>query len=287
MFNRKLKYGVILFLLALSLILGSIIFYSQKHQELQIIFLDVGQGDSILISRGSFQVLVDGGKNGKLLLNKIGKYIPFWDREIEVVLATHPDQDHISGLINVLEEYSVGTIIRTEDANDTQTFKKFMENVNNEKAENISAKKGVKIIFSEGVEMEIIYPFFEIGNIADNQSNSGSIVSKITSGENTFLLTGDLPKEQENLILDSGKNVSSKILKIAHHGSKYSTSSRFLEKVNPKEAIISVGKDNSYGHPNEEVINLLKEKNIGITRTDEVGDIIFKCKKDLICEKFP
>jgi len=282
MFNRKLRYGIILFLLALSLVLGTIIFHSQNIQDFRVIFLDVEQGDAILISDGSYQMLIDGGRDGKLLLNKLGKYIPFWDRNIEVMLATHPDQDHIAGLINILNSYSVKTVIKTEDQSNTQTFKRFQGDVANEKAENIEAKRDTIIKFPSGAEVKIIYPLSEIGDIQDSQSNSGSVVIKINYGENSFLLTGDFPKDKENEILDS--DISSKVLKIAHHGSKYSTGAEFLEKVNPTNAVISVGKDNSYGHPNEEILNLLKEKNINVLRTDEKGDIIFDCEKESSCQ---
>ncbi len=285
MFNRKLKYGIILFLLILCLILGGIIFYSQNNQDLKVIFLDVGQGDSILISQGSYQMLIDGGRDGKLLLNKLGKYVPFWDRNIEVMLATHPDQDHIAGLINVLSSYNVKTIIKTGDQSETQTYKRFQNDIANEKAENVEAKRGVVVKFPGGAEAEIAYPFSETGDILDRESNSGSVIVKINYGENSFLLTGDFPKEKEQELISSGFDISSKVLKVAHHGSKYSTSIEFLEKVNPTQAVISVGKDNSYGHPSGEVLNLLKEKNINILRTDEKGDIIYDCKKDLICGK--
>lgn len=282
MFNRKLRYGIILFLLALSLVLGTIIFHSQNIQDFRVIFLDVGQGDAILISDGSYQMLIDGGRDGKLLLNKLGKYIPFWDRNIEVMLATHPDQDHIAGLINILNSYNVKTVIKTEDQSDTQTFKRFQNDVANEKAENIEAKRDTIIKFPSGAEVKIIYPLSEIGDIQDSQSNSGSVVIKINYGENSFLLTGDFPKDRENEILNF--DIGSKVLKVAHHGSKYSTGAEFLEKVNPTNAVISVGKDNSYGHPNEEILNLLKEKNINVLRTDEKGDIIFECKKESSCQ---
>jgi competence protein ComEC len=285
MFNRKLKYSLILFLLALSLVLGAIIFYSRNDQDFRVIFLDVGQGDAVLISQGSYQMLIDGGRDGKLLLNKLGKYIPFWDRNIEVMLETHPDQDHIAGLINVLNSYNVKTVIKSGDRSETQTYKRFQDDVTNEKAENIEAKKGTVVKFPSGASAEIIYPFSETGDISDNQSNSGSVVVRINYGENSFLLTGDFPKDKEAELLNSGFDLSSRVLKVAHHGSKYSTSLEFLEKVNPADAVISVGRDNSYGHPNEEVLNLLKEKNISILRTDEKGDIIYDCKKDLICDK--
>lgn len=283
MFHRKLKYSVILLLLTLSIILVSIIYFSQNSQDLRVVFLDVGQGDAILISQGSYQMLIDGGKDGKLLLEKLGKYVPFWDRDIEIILATHPDQDHIAGLINVLESYNVKTVIKTGDQSDTQTYKKFSESIANEKSENIEAEKGTKVKFSSGTEAEIIYPFSKTGDIVDSQSNSGSIIVRINYGENSFLLTGDLPKEQELALINSESALDSRVIKIAHHGSKYSTSAELLEKVNPKEAIISVG-NNSYGHPNEETINLLKERNIDIFRTDERGDIVYSCRKDLPCK---
>ncbi|MFA5777315.1 MAG: ComEC/Rec2 family competence protein [Parcubacteria group bacterium] len=283
MFNRKLKYGLMLSLLALGVVLASVINSSQKSDELKVIFFDVGQGDAILVSQGSYQMLIDGGRDGKLLLNKLGKYIPFWDRNIEVMLATHPDQDHIAGLINVLNFYNVKTIVKTGDQSETQTFKRFQDDIANERAENIEAKRGLAVKFPSGALAEIIYPFSGIGNIQDNQSNSGSVAVKINYGENSFLLTGDLPKEQEKEIINFGEDIASQVLKVAHHGSKYSTSAEFLEKINPKDAIISVGKDNSYGHPNEETTNLLKEKGINIFRTDEMGDIVYSCRKDLPC----
>lgn len=285
MFNRKIKYGIIFFLLILGIILADIIYFSQKSNDLRIIFLDVGQGDAILVSKGNYQMLIDGGRDGKLLLGKLGKYIPFWDRNIEVVLATHPDQDHIAGLIDALQKYNVKSVIKTEDKSESQTYKKFEEEINNEKSENIDAKKGVNIEFPDDAVVEIIYPLFETGDMADNKSNDGSVVMKINYGENNFLLTGDLPKTKETEVVNSGIDIGSKFLKIAHHGSKYSTSLEFLEKVNPKDTVISVGKDNSYGHPNEEVTNLLKEKRINILRTDEIGDIVYECQKNSECVK--
>jgi len=284
MSNRKLKYGIILFLLVLSLILGSIILYSRNNEDFKIIFLDVGQGDAILLSQGSYQVLIDGGRDGKLLLEKLGKYIPFWDREIEVILATHPDQDHIAGLIDVLRKYKVKTIIKTQDQSESQTYKTFQEEIEKEKAESVSAKKGTEIKFLSEARAKIIYPFSETGDIQDNGSNGGSTVIKLEIGNENFLLTGDLPKEKESILAGSDLDIASRVLKIAHHGSKYSTSEEFLEKVSPKEAVISVSRNNSYGHPNEEVLNLLKEKNINILRTDEKGDIVFNCKKNLSCQ---
>jgi competence protein ComEC len=285
MFNRKLKYGIILSLLALSFVMAGILFYSQKNQDLRVIFLDVGQGDAILVSQGDYQMLIDGGRNGKILLEKLGKYVPFWDREIEIILATHPDQDHIAGLIDVLRNYKVGAVAKTEDPSESVTYQKFKEEIEKEKAQIVEAKKGTEIKFRNKALAKVMYPFFETGDIKDNDSNSGSVVVKIEFGENSFLLTGDLPKNQEWELIGSDANLNSGVLKISHHGSKYSTGRDFLEKVNPEEAVISVGKDNSYGHPSEEVLNILNEKNITVLRTDELGDVIFECCEDFQCRR--
>ena len=114
MLNRKLIYGLLIFLFTTSLIFGLVIFYSSASGELKVIFLDIGQGDAILISQGKNQILIDGGRDGKILLEKLGEKIPFWDRQIEIVIATHPDQDHIGGLINVLQSYKVNSILETK-----------------------------------------------------------------------------------------------------------------------------------------------------------------------------
>ncbi|EKE20332.1 MAG: hypothetical protein ACD_8C00020G0001, partial [uncultured bacterium] len=121
--NRKIIYGILILFATLVLILSLIIWHG-KNASLSVVFLDVGQGDSILISEGSQQLLIDGGKDGKLLLEKMGKYVPFWDRKIEAIIETHPDQDHIGGLIDIIETYKVGLVLQTKMQSESQTFKK-------------------------------------------------------------------------------------------------------------------------------------------------------------------
>lgn len=285
MLHRKLKYGILSSLLALCFVLFNIIAYAKNDQTLKIVFLDVGQGDAILISEGPYQMLVDGGRDGKLLMNKLGKYIPFWDRNVEVLLATHPDADHIAGLINTLESYKVGATIETGFPSDSLTYKELEEKIVKEKSENIRARQGIEIKFPEsGAVVKLLYPFGGDAEFNKNQSNESSIVARVEVGENSFLLTGDLPKNKEVELISSKVALNSRVLKVAHHGSKYSTGAEFLDAVNPKDAIISVGKNNPYGHPNEEVLQLLQSKNIKILRTDEKGDIVYKCEQNSACE---
>lgn len=274
--HRKAVYILLLCLFALTLVMGMIISYSQ-NQELKVIFLDVGQGDAILIERGSKQILIDGGPSGQALLGKLGKYIPFWDREIEMIIATHPDSDHIAGLADAMKNYKVGLIMETSAESDSQMFKKYREIILTKNIESLKGEAGIKIKLADNQEMEILNP--TSSDLWDkSDTNSSSIVTRLSSGKDSFLFTGDLPGKQELDLISSGLALNSRVLKVAHHGSKYSTSQEFLDKIAPSEAIISVGKNNRYGHPAPETLERLQNKNIKILRTDEIGDIIYKCQ---------
>jgi competence protein ComEC len=269
--NRKIIYIVLFCLFALALILAGIIFV-QKSQELKIVFLDVGQGDAILIEQGSKQILIDGGPSGQTLLNKLGKHVPFWDRNIEMVIVTHPDADHITGLVDVMQNYKVGIIVETLAVSDSQIFKKLEETIREKNIEKIEAQRGEKIILNEMASMDILSPGSE-APINSNDTNASSIVAKLSFADNSFLFTGDLSSEREADLA----NIKADVLKVAHHGSKYSTGEEFLKAVSPEDAVISVGKNNRYGHPAPEALERLKSKNIRILRTDEMGDIEYNC----------
>lgn len=268
--KRKIIYSTIFLLIVLAGILSAIIFYN--NQELKIYFLDVGQGDAILISQGQNQILIDGGPSGQKLMEKLGRYIPFWDRKIELMIVTHPDQDHIEGLISALQNYQVEEIMENSKEAESQVYKN-LENLIQEKNVNqIEAQARTKIKIGENAELEIIYASKNNENKKEN--NSESIVSKLIFGKDSFLLTGDLPSEEEiNL-----SNIEADILKVAHHGSKYSTSEEFLGRIKPEMAVISVGKNNKFGHPAGETLERLRNKNMKILRTDERGDVKFICR---------
>jgi competence protein ComEC len=277
--NRKIIYWILAALLVLAAVGGWMIFFLQRSSELKMVFLNVGQGDAILISQGSNQILVDGGKSGKIVLEKLGKYIPFWDRKIEAIIITHPDFDHIAGLIDVLKSYDVKTVIRTDAKSNSATFGKLSESISAEQAKEVEARRGVALDFPGGAKMEIEYPFSKEDYILSKNTNDGSVVAKVVFGGNSFLLTGDFPIEKEEILVSSSENIQSQFLKISHHGSKYSTSDNFLEKVKPAEAVISVGKNN-YGHPSSEVIERLERNGVKIRRTDQSGDVIYRCTEE-------
>lgn len=275
MSNRKSLYVILLFLSILCLILAGIIFHSRK-QELTVNFLDVGQGDAILIQEGSKQILIDGGPNGQVLLEKLGKYVPFWDRNIEVIIATHPDQDHIDGLIDAMNAYGVSEVIDNSAESDSQVYKKYLETIGEKNIPRIKGQAGMNIKINDTANLEILYP----GEILENNpkdTNADSIVAKLTYGENSFLFTGDLSDKKEKELAGKNVDLKSDVLKVSHHGSKYATTLEFLEKVAPRDAVISVGKNNRYGHPAKEVLDRILTRGINIIRTDEAGDIIYSC----------
>lgn len=271
MSNRKLIYSLLIILFTVNLILAGIIF-DLKNQRLEVIFLDVSQGDSILIKKGMNEILIDGGSKEEIVLEKLGEYLSFWDRKIEAVVATHPDKDHIQGLIGIMENYEIGAVIDNGQESESGVYKKYLDVIKEKKIDKKNGKNGLKMEIGEA-NLEIIYPQ---NNLVSKDTNLGSIVSKLSFGENSFLFMGDLPIQGENILLQKQIDLKSNVLKIGHHGSKNSTSLEFLENVHPEDAIISVGK-NSYGHPTEEVLEKLKSKNIKIFRTDEKGDIKYDC----------
>jgi len=270
--NRKSLYLILLILAVTATVLAGVIWYQQK-EELRVVFFDVGQGDSILIQQGSKQILIDGGPDGKRVMEKLGEYVPFWDRNIEVVIATHPDEDHIDGLIDVMENYNIGEVIDVGVEVDTQVYKKYREVITQKNISHLEGKIGMEIQLADNTKLEIISPDGTQDKSSPKDTNITSIVSKLTSGDNSFLFTGDLTTEGEQILMNKNYNLRSRVLKVAHHGSKYATSDEFLNAVQPQESIISVGKNNRYGHPSAEVLDRLSMHKIMIKRTDQTGDI--------------
>ena len=274
--QRRLIYGTLLTMFAIVIILGIIIFYSQTNSRLKIVFLNVGQGDAILIESGSNQLLIDGGKNSDKLLNNLLKFMPFWDKTIETVLVTHPDSDHFAGLIGLLENYQVKNIIRTNAESHSQNWLAFKKEITSENINQILGEKNVRLIFPNQATIQILYPFGNVPKYSRN-TNLNSLVAKLVYGQNSFLFTGDLPFAGEEKLLASGIDLQSKVLKVGHHGSKYSTGDDFLDAVKPQDAVISVGAQNRYHHPSDIVIKKLKQRLIKVWRTDRNGNIVYDC----------
>lgn len=255
---------------------------TEKEGELEIIFLDVGQGDAILLQEDSWQVLIDGGRSGREVLGRLGHYVPFWDRTLDVIIATHPDSDHIGGLPGVIKSYRPSLVLTNGDTSDTDTSVLF-EKLAKEQSREETIAQGTEVLFPSGAKLEVLYPSHPLSPDAPLESNEGSVVARLAYGDSSFLFTGDLPQE-EKFLGDIGEV---DILKVAHHGSRYSTSDAFLDGIKPRDAVISVG-ENSYGHPAPGVTENLRERGISVSRTDEEGDIRYRCsKQEKRCEKMP
>jgi competence protein ComEC len=238
---------------------------------LQVHFLDVGQGDSALIETpGGVQVLVDGGRD-QSVLRELASVMGFFDRTIDIVIGTHPDSDHIGGLIPVLKRYTVDTIVTTENKGDTSTASLYTALQQKEGADIVFAKAGSTFALDAATTLTILFPDTDP---TDMESNTSSIVFKLTYGSSTFLFTGDSPKNiEEYLVRTQEIELDSDVLKAGHHGSRTSTSELFLDAVTPTFAVISAGEDNSYGHPHVEVTDLLFNKGVQILETAKEGTI--------------
>ena len=275
----KLAHGyIILITLVIVAILSWIaVFANAETGELGIYFFDVGQGDAIFMNfPDGKQVLVDGGPDDKVV-EKLNSVMPFWDRSIDIMIATHADADHITGLVPALEHYEIGTVIWNGVPAETEIFEKWNEAVLSEGAEVLAGEYGMRIWMSKVSFLEILHPSKLTGSDPVSfEQNDLSVVFRLVYGDDTFLFTGDIERVVEQLIVSSDNAIGSKILKIPHHGSKTSSSELFLIEVNPKTVIISACRDNSYGHPHDAVLQRFEKYGIEIRRTDMEGDILLR-----------
>ncbi len=279
--NKRLSYILLIFII---LLVASI--YADKKREgevkgnrteevqAEVIFFDVGQGDAILIQEGWSQILIDGG-DGQDILNRLGESMPLGDRKVEFVVTTHPDEDHLGGLLKVLEYYEVGEILESGIECEKDICEEWESRISAENSTVISAKLGQEIIMGEDTKLVVIYPFTEISGQEYDNANEASLVLKASVEGRTYLLTGDTESSVEKALVQSNLDLRADVLKVSHHGSKSATSAEFLMAVSPEKAVISVG-ENSYGHPTDEVLTRLRNMNIEIYRTDEAGSIEFK-----------
>ncbi len=274
-----MKKKIILFLITILFLLNIFtwheVFVLAENSNLKVDFLNIGQGDSVFIETPQLhQIIIDGGP-GSVVLEKLQKLMPFHDRTIDMVILTHPDKDHIEGLLRVLQRYKVDYILWTGIVRDGAIYQKWLSLLKK------SEKQGTKIIKAKfGQEIKagnvVIYTLHPFEDLTDkdfgNKGNDTGIVSHLIFGKNTFLFTADISSDLEKELVGKGINLKSDVLKVAHHGSKYSTSDEFLKNVIPKIAVISVGK-NSYGHPTPETLQRLENFGIYVLRTDKDGDI--------------
>lgn len=243
---------------------------SPSGQQLEVHFIDVGQGDATLIIYDDVHILIDGGNNGgeTALLNYLKKVDV---DDFEIVIATHPDADHIGGLAEVLEHYSADLIIDSGESHTSQTYKAYLAQVQRHQQLGTQYLEDDNFLFE--ISDDITFEVIETGD--DNgDRNNNSVVTKLNYEQISFLFTGDMESEVEQSILSKDLDVD--ILKAGHHGSKTSSSQSFLNVVTPKTVVISAGKNNSYGHPHPVLLNRLKAHTEDIYVTADDGTIVIK-----------
>jgi len=241
--------------------------------------LDVGQGDALYIdSPTGVQVLVDGGP-GSALLRALPGVMPYGDRSLNAVVATHPDADHIGGLLDLLERYEVEAFISPGITKDTATAQELEERGDQKEIPRIVARRGMVLELGGGAQLRILYPDHDVSRLVSSKTNEGGVVMQLVYGQTEALLMADVGHGVEaHLLQTDGEMLESDILKVGHHGSKNSTGAAFVRAVSPAVAIISVGANNTYGHPTAEALGVLGRAGADILRTDQGGTVV--CSSD-------
>jgi competence protein ComEC len=259
--------------------------HKEPSGHLEVAFFNVGQGDATFIeSPTGTQVLIDGGRGDRAVLRELSRAMGYFDRTIDVVVATHPDSDHIGGLIDVLKRYRVKTILMTSNVNDTPAYEAFMRAVDREDAQVVIATRGTALDLGSGARgsttLAVLFPDRDVTNL---ESNTSSIVAKLSYGDADVLLTGDSPTSIEAYLVGlDGAALKSEVLKLGHHGSRTSSAPVFIETVAPQVGIISAGKDNEYGHPHREVVEIMKQYGVTTKNTASVGSIFMQSDGDTV-----
>lgn len=249
--------------------------FTEARGVLTVSVLDVGQGDAVFIETPSGnQVLVDGGP-GRAVLSRLGDVMPGYDKSINMLISTHTDADHLGGLVEVLKHYHVDEVIGNDYLAKTDIFQQWEDTIEHDHIAHSSVRAGDRIMLDRDVELDIVSPTPEDFDPAPTVANEIMIVGRLRYGNTSFLLTGDLERGDEIRLAQSNANLSSDVLKVAHHGSKYASTDLFLSRVHPSYAVISVGAHNRYGHPAVETLERVEKTNARIERTDERGTVTF------------
>ena len=272
--KQYLKWYILLLLVFFSVTTWSVVIHENRNGILTVAFLNIGQGNATFIeSPTGTQVVIDGGPN-KTLMREISAVLPWYDRHIDIILASHPDRDHYEGFFSLLDKYSIDVFMESGIAGITNEFLSLKEKIVSKKIPSVTARRGEVIDIGGGAYIEIMFPDRDISGL---ETNNGSIFVRLVYGETSVIISGDAPKAMENyLITLEPQKIDSDIIVLGHHGAKTSSSEEYIKAVSPEYAIISLGAGNSYGHPHKETLDTLNKLKVQILRTDQIGQIVFK-----------
>ncbi|MBQ7036654.1 MAG: MBL fold metallo-hydrolase [Clostridia bacterium] len=272
------RYRFILgIIIAIVLAVSTVSDYLKPDEKVQISdaalsvhFIDVGQADAALLFSGGKTMLIDGGnrEDSSLIAAYLKKY---GISHLDYVICSHAHEDHVGGLPGALSVATAGEIFAPRTEADTKVYQNFKAKAKEQGIPIQNPSPGDSFAFGKSTAV-FLGPITE----KTDELNNTSLVLKVTYGETSFLFTGDAERDEELSITDAGQDVSATVLKVGHHGSNSSTSYPFLREVMPKIAVISVGKNNDYGHPDDKVLTRLRDAGVKVFRTDEMGDIIIE-----------
>lgn len=267
----------VIFILSLILFSTGVLFFffylNFYDGKLHLVVCDVGQGDAIFVRTPSgADVLIDGGPD-KSVLSCLGNHMPFWDKTIEVVILTHPDADHITGMVDVIKRYNVNALFTQPNPGKTDIYKLFIRELAEKKLSAKFVKAGDVLKMPDGIEFHIISPQSSQPDPGANSSslNAYSVILKLKYGKFSALLTGDAGSEVQDRIAEAAGDVD--VLKVPHHGSKTGMSDYYLSVIKPEIGLISVGVNNRYGHPSQISLDFLRSHNVRVYRTDQNGEV--------------
>lgn len=275
---KKYTKEIFIFLLILILIVFICVAINKNgDNKLEVVFLNIGQGNSTFIkSPTGNKIIIDGGP-GNNLSNKISSVMPWYDRSVDLIIVSHPDKDHYEGFISFLDKYSTESFMESGMVDTSEEFSSLRNKIFSKKIPDILARRGEIIDIGGGAYIEIIFPD---RNVSGMDTNNGGIVARVVYGDTSFIIQGDLPKQMEDYLItlssDKKMSLKSDVIEVGHHGAKTSSSEEYLKIVAPKYAVISVGKENKYGHPSPETLETLEKLGIKYLRTDKQGTIVFK-----------
>lgn len=257
----------------------------QKRETLDIYFLDIGQGDAALMRTPlGKNVLFDGGPDSAIL-PEIGKILPYYDQEIDLIVLSHPHADHLAGLVEVIKRYQVKAVVSSASYYKSEIYKEFLYEIKQQEIPYIIAEANQKFKIEEDIIIDILFPFVPVTGLEFKNLNNSSVVLQLNYGQSAILFSGDAEEELENVLIQADADVDANFLKVGHHASSTSSTEEYLLAVDPELAIISSGINNRYGHPHPDTLQMLESHDIDYLRTDTVGTIRLECTLNK-CEIF-
>jgi competence protein ComEC len=281
--NKKLTIIVAGLLTAVLILLGVLLWPSSANGKLEVDFLDVGQGDATLIKTPYGQkILIDGGPDNKVV-KEIGGNLSFFDRDIDLMILTHPHADHVTGLVEVLKRYNVKKILATGVSYNTSEYIAWLEEIQKKNIPFEAITGPLEINLGDNLNLKILYPLSDLvnQNVANGNApmalgkklNNTSIVAKLVYNKTSFLFTGDIEEEVEQELLKQNVDLKADVLKVAHHGSDSSSTVDFIKAIMPWIAVIEAGKDNQFNLPDYRIVKRIQDKGARVFRTDVDGEV--------------